>query len=474
MAKARMALLGVVAALIGPVAVARGAAPSADGACQAASPSAAVCIGIDKLADAAATECRALGLPDSDCVLPLGHRVLAAARRAYLRSWLHRTVAFQYALGDELPLGEAQWLGTHNSFNSFGDSPTLSHMDSNQQLTLSQQLDIDIRALELDTHWLPRLNRAGGTVVICHGRDSTQANFGCTTEPPLTSVLPELRRWLVAHPRQVILLYFDDNFGPAAAYAETVKDIDSELRRPDGSSLVYRPARSAITSRGCADLPLGVSRQQILASGAQMIIVANCHSGWATDVFGWDRNHVESGSTPNFRPFPVCDATYSRQVYATNLVRYYEDSTFVSAVTSPTETPAQYEANSLTPDKVSAMIGCGVNLLGFDQILPDDGRLAATVWSWAPNQPDATAGRCGIELADGRWATGPCEAVHPAACSTPIGTWTLSAPVAFAGAAAACTGQGGRFDLPRTGLQNSQLHEVLGGQTAWLRFRLRR
>ena len=41
------------------------------------------------------------------------------------------------------------------------------------------------------------------------------------------------------------------------------------------------------------------------------------------------------------------------------------------AATGGPETPAQYEANSLTPAKVSAMIGCGVNLFGFDQILPD-------------------------------------------------------------------------------------------------------
>src|SRR5437588_10739553 len=93
------------------------APPSLDGTCQQASPSAATCIGLDKLADAAATECRSAGLPDSECVLPLGHQVLAAERDAYLRSWVHRAVTFQYQLGGSLPLGQAQWLGTHNSFN---------------------------------------------------------------------------------------------------------------------------------------------------------------------------------------------------------------------------------------------------------------------------------------------------------------------------------------------------------------------
>jgi hypothetical protein len=460
----------MIAAIV-PGAARAAATPSVDEACAQASPSAAMCIGLDKLADAAATECRSLGIPDSRCVLPLGHRVLAEARAAYLRSWVHRTVAFQYELGNSLPFGEAQWLGTHNSFNSFGDGPTLSHMDSNQQLTLSQQLDIDIRALELDTHWLPRPNHAGGTVVICHGLDYSKFNGGCTTEPPLTAVLPELDRWLIRHRDQVLLLYLDDNFGPAAAYAETVRDLDTELRRPDGSSLIFRPARSAITPRGCADLPLGVSRQQIHATGAQVIIVANCQSGWSADVFGWDRNHVESGSTPKFKPYPACDATYSPAVYATHLVRYYEDSTFVSAATSPSETPAQYEANSLKPGKVTAMVGCGVNLFGFDQILPDDGRLAATIWSWAPDQPSAQTGACGIERADGRWMTGSCGVPLPAACRTAAG-WMLSAPAPFDAADAACEAAGGRFDLPRSGLENSRLHALVGHGEAWLRYQL--
>jgi hypothetical protein len=367
-----------------------------------------------------------------------------------------------------------QWLGTHNSFNSFGEGVTPSHMDSNQQLSLSQQLDIDMRALELDPHWLPRVNSSGGTVVICHGRDYSQANAGCTTEPPLTSVLPELDKWLLAHPSEVILLYLDDNFGPPAAYAETVHDLDSGLRRPDGASLIFRPSPSAITSRGCADLPLGISRDQIRASGRQVIIVAHCRSGWGADVFGWDRNHVESGSTPLFRPFPACDATYSPQVYATNLVRYFEDSTFVSAVVSPGKTPSDYQANALAPPKVAAMIGCGVNLFGFDQILPDDGRLAATVWSWAPYQPTPSTGDCAIERSDGRWMTTGCGVRRAAACRTAAGAWTLSPPAPFAGASAACRAVNASFDLPRSGSENSQLHALPSGRDVWLRYRLDR
>jgi hypothetical protein len=453
---------------------AHAATPPLNSACDQASPSAAFCVGLDKLADAASTQCRALGVPDSRCVLPAGQKVLARETAAYLRSWTHRTVEFQYALGDPLPLIQAQWLGTHNSFNSFSYGPTPSRLDSNQQLTLSQQLAIDMRALELDTHWMPAANSHGGQVVICHGRDYSQANLGCTTESPLPDMLSEIDRWLNAHPTQVILLYLDDNFGPAAAYTEATQELDAGLVRPDGSSLIYRPTPSTISSSGCAQLPLDTSRDHVREAGKQVILVAaDCASGWSSDVFSWRNHEVESGSTPGFKPYPACDATYSREVYATHLVRYFEDSTFVSAVTNPTQTPAEHQANALSPADVSRMTSCGVNLFGFDQILPDDGRLAAAVWSWADGEPRLNDGQCTFQGANGRWSIGDCATVRPAACTTAAGTWVLSAPVDYSGAAAACSAQGATFNLPRSGLQNSVLHTVLGGRAGWLHLRFR-
>src|SRR5204863_8930909 len=113
-------------------------------------------------------------------------------------------------------------------------------------------------------------------------------------------------------------------------------------------SRIYRPSASEMTSKGCANMPLGISRDDVRARGAQVVIVGNCRPGWASDVYSWDDNHVESGSTPDYKPFPGCDATYPRSVYDTKLVRYYEDSTFVSAATDPTESPADAHAAMLT------------------------------------------------------------------------------------------------------------------------------
>src|SRR5947209_5898793 len=169
-------------------------AQSVDGTCDQVSPSATTCIGTDKLAEAGSAECRRAGGSDSNCAVPVGHQVYSQEVSDYQGSWPHRAAAFQYGLGDSLPLVRSQWLGTHNSFNSVNDSPTASHTDSNQQLSLTQQLDIDMRALELDVHYVPSLEAGGSkAVVVCHGLGPSQENFGCTNEPLLSDLLPKIR-----------------------------------------------------------------------------------------------------------------------------------------------------------------------------------------------------------------------------------------------------------------------------------------
>jgi hypothetical protein len=446
--------------------------PSPTAPCDAISPVAIPCVALNKATDAVSAECRRVGIPDVLCVLPLAHKVTQAARDAYLQSWVHQTAKFEYALGDPLPLRDAQWLGTHNSFNSLADSFTLSNLDSNQQLSLTQQLDIDMRSIELDLHWIPRLELLGrSAVTVCHGQPPSAGNLGCTVEPRFTTVLPKIASWLNApgHTDEVVLLYLEDEMFDPAAYASTIATLDSVLRRPDGSSLIYRPDPAAKAANGCTPLPLDVSRDDVRAAGARVVIVGSCAPGWSADVFDWNGTHVEGGSTAGYQPYPACDATYGAGVYASKLVRYFEDSTLLSALLDPTRPPVNPDA--LSPQKVDAMTDCGVNLFGFDQILPEDGRIQASLWSWAPDEPRAGAGDCALQRADSRWVAAPCGDAHPAACVDGA-AWSVTTPVAFADAPAACAALGASFALPRSGAQNSALHAVAGSVGAWLDYTL--
>jgi hypothetical protein len=117
------------------------------------------------------------------------------------------------------------------------------------------------------------------------------------------------------------------------------------------------------------------------------------------------------------------------------------------------------------------MARCGVDLTGLDQLLPFDGRLAALVWSWAPDEP-AAAGDCAVQRLDARWEARDCGELHRAACRAPDGSWSLTAdPVAAAAAPAACAASGTVHGVPRTGFEGQLLAQAAGAAGAaevWL------
>lgn len=442
--------------------------PSSVAPCNAISPFAFPCVGTGKFADAVSAECRRIGVSDNLCLVPLSHKITQAATAAYLQSWVHRAARFQYALGDSVPFRDAQWVGTHNSFNSLAHQFTPSHADSNQQLSMTQQLDIDARSIELDLHYIPQIDQLGKrAVTVCHGRPPNQGNLGCTTEPVLTKVLPDITAWLNANPNEVVLILIEDQLKDPNAYASALATLEGGLVRPNGTSLIYHPNPVDILPNGCANFPRNISRNDVRTAGAQVVLVSDCIPNWGSAVFNWEGQELQSGSTFDYQPFPKCDASYSAPVYANNIIRYYEDSTFISALINPSRPPNNPAA--LTPTKAQSMTNCGVNLFGFDQLLPEDGRIQGTLWSFAQDEPRAGAGQCTLQRSEGHWVAAPCTDPHPAACLSGAGVWSVSAPVAFAGAPAACGGSA--FGLPRTGVQNSRLHAVAGpAGGAWVNY----
>jgi hypothetical protein len=178
---------------------------------------------------------------------------------------------------------------------------------------------------------------------------------------------------------------------------------------------------------------------------------------WRSLAFSW-RNHVEE--TPHgFRGFPDCGPDFTRADYDTKLVRYYEDSTWLS--TGATAFSGGEQGEGLTPANVRAMTRCGVDLFGFDQLQPGDGRNDAAVWSWAAGQPGRSS--CTEMREDGRWYSLGCKRKRHAACRLADGSWVLTPkPVTAAKASQACAAEGGDFDAPRTGWDNERLQQVTG------------
>jgi hypothetical protein len=396
------------------------------------------CRGTEQIVSSAVAECRNAGA----CAGP--------AVDAYERSWAHRALGLQYELAADVPLRNAPWVGTHNSFNSHAEmGPTLSDTDSNQQLSLVDQLRLDVRSLELDVHTFRN------EPVVCHARGRDQGHAGCSIEKPLGAVLGEIAGWLGDHGDQVLMLYLEDHNDDVAGHDAAATAIEANL-----GDVLYRPP-----APGCSDLPLDVTREQILAAGKQVFIVSGCGEGaaWQRVAFDWS-NHGEERPR-GYTDFPACGTDFTRAFYDSQLVRYYEDST---GLTAGAATVGQATVDDgITPDTAARFARCGVDLTGFDQLLPDDGRLPASVWSWAPDQP--AAGDCAIARADGRWESRSCAERHPVACREADGSWAVVGP-AVPAAAALRRCAGAEHSVPRTGYENSLLKAV-GGGDAWLGIR---
>ena len=371
---------------------------------------------------------------------------LAARERAGVRehasTWLHRALRFQHALAHDVPLRNAPWVGTHNSFNSIAEmGPAVSVMDSNQQLSLVEQLEVDVRSLELDLHWFPSARAGGMAPVVCHA----QGGAGCSVEKPLGETLKPIGDWLRAHRDQVLLLYLENQLGGEQGSTAAAGAIEAQI-----GDLVYRPQGPSGT---CVDLPKEVTRKDVLAAGKQILIVSNCGAGaaWRSWSFGW-RDHIEE------RPRDFSCSGVDRTAWQGTIVRYFEDDTWLTSAAS--NAGAASRDDGLDPATTAAMTRCGVDLTGFDQLTSTDGRLAASVWSWAEGE-DVTASCAALRPSDGRWTGEPCTQRRRFVCRTATGAFTSSKPVRGDQPPPNC-------GAPRTGYENGLARKVAGGHTAWV------
>lgn len=409
-------------------------------------------VGRDKVAERVAAECRRAGVvDDATCWSGIGRRVIRSEVADYEKTWVHRANEFQYRLGAGVPFKDAPWLGTHNSANSTAELPSASQTDSNQQLTLPEQLRLDVRSLEIDIHWVPSVHAGGApAAVACHARPKGEMHAGCTTERLMGERLREVDAWLEAHPNEVILLYLEDAIEDPAGYQSAGAEVAEIFK-----------GQLFTGEAGCQKLPLSLTRDAVRAAGKQVVIVSDCGSGaWAGNVFSWKSDVSDESGGPDIRPdgCPAMD-------YLNRLTRVFEDSTWVSATVSGGT------GGWITPDNLRTMMRCGIDLFGLDQLLPFDGRLQAAVWTWASETAVPRAGECAAQRPDGRWEGVSCESKRRPACVSAARAWTVPATaVKRKSAAAACADAGLELGTPRTSEENAALRTAAGASSVWLAY----
>ncbi|MCW2680004.1 MAG: hypothetical protein JWM62_1405 [Frankiales bacterium] len=413
-----------------------------------------------KTTERAAATCRRDPVARDECQQLLGTPdASAAAVSAYEGSEVSRALDLQRALGDRLPLRAGLWIGTHNSANTTSEDPTLSTSDSNQQLSLTDQLRLDVRSLELDAHWFPSLTSLGQAPVLCHAQGAP-THVGCSTERLLADGLAEVRAWLDAHPREVVLLYLEDHLEAQAGHDRAAADVQAAF-----GDRLYAPAGGE-----CTTLPLTLTRDAVRAAGKQVVVMTGgCTRGVGAAWHGvaFAETQREEDRPIGYGGYPRCGgADLSREDGVFR--RYFEDTTFVNR--AATLGGQAVPDDGITPATAAAMSRCGVDLLGLDQLVPGDGRLEALVWSFAPGELDEP-GVAVQRAADGRWESAPAGGRLPAACRLPDGSWRVTGSGPRVSAAGRCGKLGGAFDVPRRGRDAQLLLEAqrtAGADRVWL------
>ena len=435
------------------------------------------------------------------CAVVDGRAVSEAQVAGYEQGWTHRALSLQRELSSHLPLLDAPIVHTHNSFNSSayrvpdpsdpagGTYATVTNQDPNQAYSISDQLRMDVRAIEVDAHWVhspwaaPNAATNGGyEVTSCHGKSQggnpVTVHVGCSWDRPFASTLAELRAWLTAHPDQFVLVYLENQLEHSSAGHERAGQLIAEGL----GNLVYRPEAGT----PCAPTPTAVTAADVLATGHQVVLVGNCDgangqaTSWGTWVHARGPAWLEEGGPATYDD-GECAADMARRTSATPAFRrYYEEVTWLGYMgdTAPQTAPAGH-VQPIGVEAATRMAHCGVNLIGLDQLTPTDPRLAAQVWSWAPSEP-APGARCAYQGTDGRFHGTPvCQGVaevRPYACLDRAGGWHVTAATGTwddGSQVCATEFEGSAFDVPRSGWSNDALAAAKPspGTEVWLGYR---
>lgn len=382
----------------------------------------------------------------------------------YKSSWEHKALLLQSKIDLYAPLGKAAFITTHNSYNAGVYSKNGSYTDPNHKLSIYDQLEIGVRAIELDVHYTfsssgfwPWQWKFSEKLKLSHG----EGDWGTHPNDRLfTEGLAEIRDWLDRNPDEVVIIYIEDQM--EGKYDKAVFELDSQI-----GDLVYKPY-------GCRPLPMSLTKADVLADGKQVLLIGgNCAAtAWANTVF---RGHFSSTEAlESFEPYPACSAGDKGAAYLqSHLVRIYEDSTKLSALFGD-------PGPRITAGDAAEMTRCGIGAVGLDQVVPFDARLEAQIWSWGFNEPNNAGGEdCAVQRSDGRFNDIPCDRLRRVACQDPkTSRWYITSGTypwdqASGAVEDEFPGRGLVFAVPVNGYENAELHALkqgLGVREVWLNY----
>ncbi|KAG7401338.1 hypothetical protein PHYBOEH_001754 [Phytophthora boehmeriae] len=366
--------------------------------------------------------------------------------------WLKNTLAYQRNLAFSGPLCYAQIPATHNSAitlaDGYGNRDQLfnANLDedkwwsylktNNQMLSLTDQLDIGVRFLEIDTHFFLNDFHTGHCGTL--GSDSLKAFFdqfnkqlgkygtndwgvellGCFpsisgikgSEQVLTkNSMDEIKAWLNANPTDFVIVYLDT--GSDITRLKKFPDLNTVLTDTFGDLLVPLKTLQDMATAKWA----GGSINEFINAGHQVLALANDDTGVAYSFYDFCNGGKDL--TVEF----IDDLPDAKRKI--NGLTIYSNEQFLRSYSSQIRYVALSDTGALTKafpvfldgESIPKYTRWNLNLIATDNV--DVAKMAAQVWSWAENEPSTTEeGAYALVDKGGRWVASTTAPKTTRAC----------------------------------------------------------
>lgn len=384
--------------------------------------------------------------------------------------WRIKALRLQNKLDHDLPIGEALFIGTHNSFNATEYSDGTSYLDPNHKMSLYDQLDAGMVALELDVHRDTNANNAWvweweSELMLCHRKHHNDIKDGiCSVaDRTLLEGLTEIKFWLEKNTQDVIFIYIEDFMGKDD-YQYAIKYLEQTI-----GDKVYRPPYG----QGCVGMPMDVSKKDILASGKQVLLFgasqtcSNTTRDWESWTYGgtaWDGDQAEK-----------VRAGQGGSAREGRWLRYFEDRTDASSNLGD-----RTASENIHGSDMPLLMKQGANFIGLDMLgYASTDRITGAIWSWNGGEPNNYNGaeHCAESHTNGRVNDYTCGSFKPFSCKNSQNEWYVTTGTgSWSEGKDMCSAETGgeyRFSMPMTYNQNQALIQAkkhAGASRTWLAY----
>lgn len=385
-----------------------------------------------------------------------GYNGICHKGTAHLPPWLSFALKTQRALQVNMTLDKVQMLAAHNAFNDRSDGYGIADdclwpppyktkcIDlANQEFSFTDQLNMGVRALEIDPWW------CFGKIRMSHAHD--YAYLGCGPwDREFKDGIKEIADWKkrVENRDEIVRLYLEDGESHTRSHDDLVNGPIEE----HFGDVVLTPRDLDVHFSGKWPTPFEMQRL------GKTIIISTAnnynHQGKFIHKGYWTEMTINK-----FHSFPNCAAVKQFR----GPVRVYSDSTKYGPFwNGPTRTG--------TITNYLDYLKCGVIYPAADQVNPQ--LISTSVFTWAVDEPQVrlTRDSCvALSANDKRWHIEKCSSQKSFACkNTKTDKWLISSNRAVYSSPQCPDGY--RFSIPRNAHEQYQLLDAFDNQDAWINF----